>query len=91
VGVTIAGHVIRDYYRPGFSAVETLDDLREIEDRGGGVWVIATLERALRQSQPDLLTYLESDYRLVRELPGTLDGGEVKVYVGEGDLSEDPT
>ena len=88
VGVTVAGNAIRYYYRPGFRTVENVDELRRVESGGDLIWVITTMERALEQSGADLLTHLEDDYRLVRELPGTLDGGEVNVYVGDGEAPE---
>lgn len=91
VGVTVAGNTIRAYYRPGFDTVQNVEDLRRLENGGDGVWVITTIERALQQSDPDLLAHLEDNYRLVGELPGTLDGGEVKVYQGEGDVPEGST
>lgn len=81
VAATTTGHAIAAYYRPGYPTVEDVEDLRRAERSSERVWVITSLERVLVASQPALAARLHSEYRLVRELPGTLEDGQMRIYV----------
>jgi mannosyltransferase len=82
VATPLAGHVIRDAYRPGFPVVESLDDLLAVEASAGRVLVISTLDGIWSHHQPDLLARLQTRYRLVRVLPAIVEDGQMRIYAG---------
>ena len=83
VGTFLAGDVMRFYYNPDFLVVLSLEDLRKQEAKGRRVWVVTTLERVLANAYPDVLAHLRQNYELVQVLPGSLDDGDMRIYMRE--------
>lgn len=79
VGASVAGHVIRDFYRPGFPTIETIGDLRREESAQSRLWVVTTLERILAAHDVALLDRLH-EYELIAVLPATVEDGQMRIY-----------
>lgn len=80
VGIRTAGHVLGDYYHADYVTVNTLDDLRAVEAKGGRVCVVTTLEGLLAIAEPELIAYLHQHYRRVIVLPGTVGDAAMRIY-----------
>jgi 4-amino-4-deoxy-L-arabinose transferase-like glycosyltransferase len=80
VGASVAGHVIRDFYRPGFPTIETLDDLEREEAAPSRLWVVTTLERILAAHDAAMLDRLRTSYALIGVLPATVEDGQMRIY-----------
>ena len=80
VGVGVAGHVLEGYYHAGFVTAENLAELRTMEAPASRLCVVTTLEVLLSISDPEIVTYLNREYRRSALLPGTLGDGAMRIY-----------
>jgi hypothetical protein len=73
----------QNLYKPGWQAVETLEQLNKIRAASRRTLVLSTLEPVLAAMQPDIARTLKSEFRLLQHFPGTLQNGTVYVYISE--------
>jgi hypothetical protein len=83
VGIRFAGNVLRGYYGMPYETVDSLPQLRALERRYARVWVVTTLEGLVAVEDSALVAHLHETYRAVKELPGTVGGGVMHIYVRE--------
>jgi hypothetical protein len=83
VGIRFAGNVLAGYYGYPYEIVDSLPQLRALEARHPRVWVVTTLEGLVAVEDSALVTHLHEEYRAVDELPGTVGGGVMHIYVRE--------
>jgi hypothetical protein len=70
---------LRDYLGADCLAVESVEQLEEIERAHVGVWLAYTFPTRLWAEYPGLRDKLERDYEVVEAFGGTLGGGDVYV------------
>jgi mannosyltransferase len=80
IAVHYAARGICGFYRAGFQDVQALADLEAQEKKGRRLWVVTTLERFLAAEAPALHAHIQSSYRRVAVLPGTVGGAEMNIY-----------
>jgi len=82
--VLTAGLITYPYehlYKPGWQAVQNLDELNSIRASAKRTIVLYTLEPVLLSMQPDIAACVKRDFRLMKRFPGTLENGAVYVYI----------
>jgi uncharacterized membrane protein len=79
IGIQSAGSVMNQYYAADYLRVDTLEELTA-QEGGRPVWLVTSLERILKISQPDLYEHIKRNYDLVHGLPGTVGNGTVWIY-----------
>jgi hypothetical protein len=67
------------YYSPDIRAANTVSELERIRAEGQPVWLLYTFPRSLRARFPQLATYIEEHYTIVRTFAGTVGDGEIFV------------
>ncbi len=80
VAAAIAGDIMRVYYRPSMPSIQTLPQLIQAETTTGHLYVITTLEGQQRPGDGPVFAQLHSRFRLVRDFPGTVEDGAMRVY-----------
>jgi 4-amino-4-deoxy-L-arabinose transferase-like glycosyltransferase len=71
-----------DLYAAGWSRIDNLSDLIELERTHERTYVVTTMPTQLAARQPEVVQRLEARYGVpARVFPGTLAGGEVSVFV----------
>ena len=80
IAVHHAARGICGFYGAGFHDVQDLADLEAQEKAGRRLWVVTTLERFLAAEAPALHAHIQSSYRRVAVLPGTVGGAEMVIY-----------
>lgn len=80
----LASFTYEKLYKAGWHAVENLDQLNAIRADAKRTLVLYTLEPVLASMYPEILASLKSDFRLLKEFPGTLKNGTVYVYIADG-------
>ena len=83
IAVHYAARGICGFYRAGFQDVQALADLEAQEKTGRRLWVVTTLERFLATEAPDLHAHIQSSYRRVAVIPGTVGGADMVIYERE--------
>ena len=78
--VGLAAMVYEPYLKTGWPKVETAQDLRSLALPGARTWAVVIFPSRTERENAGLMKVLQSEYELVRELPGTLGDGEVLVY-----------
>ncbi len=79
VAVRIAGEIYARYFAPDWTAAKTENDLENIEQTNGKIWLVYTLAPEIKAFRPQLWRAIETDFEIVRVFPGTLNGGEIFV------------
>jgi hypothetical protein len=79
----LASFTYEKLYNAGWRAVENLDQLNAIRADAKRTFVLYTLEPVLASMYPEILASLKSDFRLLKEFPGTLKNGTVYVYIAD--------
>jgi 4-amino-4-deoxy-L-arabinose transferase-like glycosyltransferase len=79
VTVGIAAVAYDKFYRTGWQPVETLQALGNVRKQPGRTWVVYTVPLHTAAAYPEIVAVLESDFELVGEFHGTLNGGTVVV------------
>jgi hypothetical protein len=77
----LAGDIIHVYYRPTMPNIQTVAQLEQAEASAKRLFVITTLEGLVRSGDQPVFQRLHQRYRLVRVLPGTVEDGEMRIYV----------
>ena len=83
IAVHYAARGICGFYRASFHDVQALADLETQEKTGRRLWVVTTLERFLAAEAPELHAHIQSSYRRVAVLPGTVGGADMVIYERE--------
>lgn len=83
IAVHYAARGICGFYRASFHDVQALADLETQEKTGRRLWVVTTLERFLAAEAPALHAHIQSSYRRVAVLPGTVGGADMVIYERE--------
>jgi mannosyltransferase len=88
-GVVAIGFTLipfRDYYHQDWQMVTTVDELRDTLQQHQRVWVIYTLETVLDSQHPELMNYVRQNIPVVKQINGTLTGGEIKIGLIEAGI-----
>ena len=80
IAVHYAARGICGFYGAAFQDVQALADLEAQEKTGRRLWVVTTLERFLAAEAPALHAHIQSSYRRVAILPGTVGGADMVIY-----------
>jgi len=80
VAVQLVDRAINRYYGRNWLTAENAGDLIAIENRGGRIYAVTTLERLLEIEDAALASHLRSEYQRIATLPGTLGDGAVHIY-----------
>lgn len=91
VAVGLAADVYAKYYRQDWEIPRSAGQLSAIRSRAGRTWVLYTFTPVLLAEQPDIMASIQSDFRLVREFPGTVRAGTVFVGLSDGFVSNPST
>jgi 4-amino-4-deoxy-L-arabinose transferase-like glycosyltransferase len=79
VTVDLASWVYANYFKTGWTPVESRAELEAIRSAASRTWLVYTLEPVLAAQRPQVLALVKSDFRVVKSFPGTLRHGEVVV------------
>lgn len=78
--VGLAGEVYEPYLGTGWPQVVDAADLRSLARPGARTWAVVIFPSRTRRENADVMQVLQSEFDLVRILPGTLGDGAVLVY-----------
>lgn len=79
VAVGLAAYPYTRLYVTYYGDVQTAADLNALRGEARPVWLVYTLAKYIRGSEPELWATIERDFVEVAVFPGTLGGGEVVV------------
>jgi len=68
------------YYAPGWKIVKTPADLARLRATSRRVWLVYGFSLHTRVHYPEILKTLETEFDLMRRLPGTLGDGWLAIY-----------
>ena len=80
VGLTTVPYT--EYFRTGWTVVETGDELVRAEAGAGRTWLLYTFPTHLATKHPEVWRRVGTEYQRVTEFPGTVGGGSVHVMLG---------
>jgi hypothetical protein len=70
--------IVRYLGRP-WPRVDAAPALRALRERGAGVWVVSTFPSYIESDRPDLWAVLEQECRVIHEIEGTVDDGDITI------------
>lgn len=70
---------INRYLHRPWPRIDTADDLREIQQDAGRVWVVYTFPSYIRNGQPELWSILTNECQEAAEIDGNVAGGAITV------------
>lgn len=79
-GIQTVASIMTRYYGKNFIRIDTHDELLSLEQGGGRIWVVMTLERIMEVADPGLVRHIRDNYKLIESLPGTVGDGSIQVY-----------
>jgi mannosyltransferase len=79
VGLTVLPY--QQFYKLDWRNVRTLADLDKPRSRGTRTWLVYTMPVVLQAAYPEIMKRIKVDYKVVKEFPGTLSGGDIVVAV----------
>ena len=68
------------YYAPQWAVVDSVPELGALRRSATATWVVIAFPRQTFRAKPALAALLESDFKLVAVLPGTLGDGAIRIY-----------
>jgi 4-amino-4-deoxy-L-arabinose transferase-like glycosyltransferase len=80
VGLTTVPYT--EYFRTGWTVVETGDELARAEAGAGRTWLLYTFRTHLATRHPEVWRRVGTEYERITEFPGTVGGGSVHVMLG---------
>jgi mannosyltransferase len=78
VGVMVA-FPYKNLYKTDWKEVETVEDLKLIRSRSKRVWLLYTMPVYLEQANPEIMTAIRNDFKVMKEFYGTLGGGAIVI------------
>lgn len=79
----MAAFTFREYFDRNWPFIETGKALDEVRLTAPRTWVLYSFPPHLEALYPEVLARIERDFSLVRQFPGTLNGGDVYVYLSK--------
>ncbi len=73
----------QEYLRTGWQAIESIDDLKEIQNNSNRTWILVTFPNVLEASFPNISQVIQSEFQLAKTFWGTVGDGQVYVYLYE--------
>lgn len=67
------------YYKVGWKEVKALEDLKMVRSLAKRTWLVYTMPTLVESASPEIMKSIRSDFSLVKEFPGTLNGGSIFV------------
>jgi len=89
VTLGVASVVFADYFRTGWSPVETAAELQSVQSEAGRTWLVMAFPHRTTRKYADVMNQLGRHFVLAREFRGTLGDGNVVVYVENRKLGGD--
>lgn len=83
VAVGLAAHAYTVYYAPWLPVARSVEDVEKLRESGHRVWLLYTLPGELRDRNPELLKYVQTNFQKIRLFPGTLGNGALVVCRAE--------
>ena len=79
VGYLASGY--RRYHAPNLAFPENAEELDDLRGQERRVWVLYSFTRDMRRHFPDIQDYIEKEFQIHHEFPGTLGDGTVYLAV----------
>jgi mannosyltransferase len=79
----LAAMPYRDYYHLDWPEVSSQASVEAARSGARRTWLLYTLPIHFRANYPDLVATIDRDFRVVKQFPGTLNGGEVVVCLSD--------
>lgn len=83
VTVGLATFPYHELYRPGWRAVENIDELNAVRSQSTRTVLLYTLEPVLESMSPEIMASVKRDFRVWKQFRGTLENGTVFVCLAE--------
>lgn len=81
--VGLANLPYEEFYKPGWTKVETVEQLAKVREPAGATWLVYAFASHTRSHHPAVMAVVEAEFKQKRVLPGTLGEGEVYVWRSE--------
>lgn len=69
------------YYWPALARTNRVSEVSALLRSGQSVWLLYAFPRDMEKRRPRLLRYIRENFREIREFPGTINGGGIRVCV----------
>jgi hypothetical protein len=73
----------QDYLQTDWQAIESVDDLKEIQNYSNRTWILVTFPNVLEASFPEISQVIQSEFQLAKTFWGTVGDGQIYVYLYE--------
>lgn len=67
------------FYKVGWKEIRALEDLKMVRSVAKRTWLVYTMPTLVESANPAIMSSIRHDFRVVKEFPGTLNGGSIFV------------
>jgi hypothetical protein len=69
----------KKFYKVDWKAVKSLEELNSIRSQVKRTWLLYTLPLSLKSKHPRIMASIKRDFKIIKQFPGTLNGGTIFV------------